>query len=369
LFPWVPEAESLFQWVEAEFERQYWWIDLVVRDLEKSHDWKPAYVGDLAYEWEKASTALTKSDGDDFQHLVEVDTMILGKLIKAGSVQPFTIPDRSFLPFSLNSVSVGGTAYGVPHWACGYFIASSIDEIKGATDLSSLLTIIAERGTNKVDIAGDMDGSWDSVMVYLDAYSDQHPNSALDNAVKHATLDQSVAAALGKIGRACTKDSKNFCGEDASEIFASAESDSLFGYSERLHDVAKAGRDLSKLRIVSAPLGSQDRPVLFTDALVLSPKCQSDKCRQAAAAFARFYTSDWTYETVLLSLDKSGASPRYLLPGTSTAFDHGRVARDPIYQQLQEEINGAIPFPILGVPDARNSGKIRAEVKKAIGLE
>ena len=116
LFPWVPEAESLFQWVEAEFERQYWWIDLVVRDLEKSHDWKPAYVGDLAYEWGKTSTALTNSDGDDFQHLVEVDTMILGKLIKAGSIQPFTIPDRSFLPFSSNSVNVGGTAYGVPHW-------------------------------------------------------------------------------------------------------------------------------------------------------------------------------------------------------------------------------------------------------------
>jgi thiamine pyridinylase len=116
-------------------------------------------------------------------------------------------------------------------------------------------------------------------------------------------------------------------------------------------------------------LGSRDEPVLFTDALVLSPKCQSDKCKQAAAAFARFYTSDLTYETVLLGLDKSGAAPRYLLPGTSTAFNYGKVANDPIYQQLQKEIVGAIPFPILGVPDARNSGKIRAEVKKALGLE
>ena len=85
LYPWVPQAESLVQWIETDFESKNGDLDLVVRPVEKSHDWKPEYVGDLAYEVDKTVAALT-TDGADFQHLVEVDTMILGALVERDAV-------------------------------------------------------------------------------------------------------------------------------------------------------------------------------------------------------------------------------------------------------------------------------------------
>lgn len=372
LFPWVPGDTSYVKWIEEEFERSNPTIDLVVRDLAKSHDWKPnEYVGDLSYEWEKTSQALTDTNSPDFQHVVEVDTMILGELVKRKAVLPFTIPDPGFLRFTRQAVRVDDTTYGVPHWTCGYFFMSTLPQIKTASSLDQLLRTLSAAGrAESVDVAGDMDGSWDSVMLYLDAYVDAHPSASASEATTHSKLDKDVEANLTKVGRACTHEGKNHCGGNAAEAFAAGRVDALFGYSERLHDAARKGTDPDNVTIVPATLGQTNRLLLFTDALVLSPQCSSAECKDAAAKFAAFYTDARVYETVLLSRDgDQDAKPRYLLPATQAAFERPDVQADPIYNQLQGYVGGADAYPNEGVPAAKQSGVLRGLVANALGIK
>ncbi|WP_437813772.1 extracellular solute-binding protein [Sorangium sp. So ce1078] len=372
LFPWVPGDTSYVKWIEQEFERSNPTIDLVVRDLAKSHDWKPSeYVGDLSYEWEKTSQALTDTTSPDFQHVVEVDTMILGELVKRNAVLPLTIPDPGFLRFTRQAVRVNGTTYGVPHWTCGHFFMSNLPQIKTASSLDQVLRTLTTSGrAESVDVAGDMDGSWDSVMLYLDAYVDAHPTASAAEATTHSKLDKDVEANLTKVGRACTHEGKNHCGGNAAEAFAAGRVDTLFGYSEQLHDAVREGADPDNVTIVPATLGQTNRLLLFTDALVLSPQCSSAECQDAAAKFATFYTDARVYETVLLSRDgDQHAKPRYLLPATQAAFERPDVQADPIYSQLQRYVDGADAYPNEGVPAAKQSGVLRRLVANALGIE
>ncbi|WP_437687867.1 extracellular solute-binding protein [Sorangium sp. So ce176] len=372
LFPWIPGDTSYVRWIEEEFERSNPTVDLVVRDPAKSHDWKPnEYVGDLSYEWEKTGQALTDASSPDFQHLVEVDTMILGELVKRKAVLPFTIPDPGFLEFTRRAVQVDGTTYGVPHWTCGHFFMSNLPQIKAASSLDQLLRTLATAGrAESVDVAGDMDGSWESVMLYLDAYVDAHPTASASEATTHARLDRDVEANLMKVGRACTHEGKNHCADDAAEAFAAGRVDALFGYSERLNEAARKGTDPDKVTIVPAALGQTDRLLLFTDALVLSPRCSAAECKDAAARFATFYTDARVYETVLLSRDGGqDAKPRYLLPATRAAFERPDVQADPIYNQLQGYVGGADGYPNQGVPAAKQSGVLRGLVANALGIK
>jgi thiamine pyridinylase len=368
LFPWIPAPESLFAWLEADFERAHPDIDLIVRDVKKSHDWEPEYVADLSYEYEKTAQAL-RDEGADAQDLVEIDTMILGRLKAAGAIAPFEVAEREYLPFARRAVALDGAIYGVPHWTCGYFVISEDPGIRQARDNASLLAMLAARQNDDIDVVGDLDGSWDAVMIYLDALHDTEPRRDLAAALAEDTLAPAVAEALEAIGAACTRDGVNACGSDGVNTFARGEADALIGYSERLNPIlGHAERRVGELSIASAPLGGGDHPVLFTDALVASPRC-TDRCRDAARAFAAYYNSDEVFETALLARDVgSAAVPRYLLPATASAFEIDAVAADRLYGQLRDEIEGAVPYPTDGVPQARERGNIRAQVKQALGI-
>lgn len=368
LYPWVPAAESLVEWIETDFESKNPDIDLVVRPLER------AWVDDvdLAYDYDKTASALTDV-GPDSQHLVEVDTVILDKLINAGAVQPFEIGDgASFLPAALEAVTWGGSVYGVPHWTCGYFVISRLEEVRQAGTLTELLSALQTEGTNAVDLVGDLDGSWDSIVVYLDAFGDTYPGEDLMEALAVEEPDSSVRDGLARVGQACTAAGTNYCGgDDHVETFVRGDADALIGYSERLHPILEGGGGIDgNLYVASATLGPGDQPLLFTDALVLSPNCSTERCRDAASAFAAYYVSDEVFEVVLMSLDSGdSAIPRYLLPSTTSAFDYGRVAADPLYRQLRQEVEGAVSTPNRGVPEARDVGVIRTTLRQALGLE
>ncbi|WP_428267505.1 hypothetical protein [Haliangium sp.] len=368
LYPWVPEADSLASWIEQDFETQHPEIDLVVRTMERSYDWLPGYVSDLAYEIDQTVAALTQ-EGDDSQDLIEVDTMILGALIERNAVAPFALSEPSFLPSAQEAVSQDGETWGVPHWTCGYFVISEDAGVREANDLTALLDRLADAGTERADIVGDIDGSWDAVMVYLDAFIDSYGDGDVQAALAAETLDPMVDSALRALGTSCAQDGEAMCGSDGVEKFATGGADALIGYSERLHPIlATEGRTVANLHIASAPLGSGSHPMLFTDALVLSPRCSSERCQEAARAFASYYVSDRVFEVVLMGLDTDTSVARYLLPSTTTAFDTDAVAADPYYRQLEEEIQGARAYPTSGVPEARERGAIQAQVKTALGL-
>ena len=367
LYPWVPAAESLVEWIEADFESKNPDVDLVVRPLERT------YVDDvdLAYDYDETAAALT-DDGPDSQHLVEVDTVILDKLINAGAVQPFEIGGGvSFLPAALEAVTWGGSVYGVPHWTCGYFVISRLEEVREAGTLTELLSALETEGTNAVDLVGDLDGSWDSIVVYLDAFRDTYPEESMMDALAVEELDSSVRDGLARVGQACSAEGTNYCGDDYVETFVRDDADALIGYSERLHPILEGGGGADgNLNVASATLGRGDQPLLFTDALVLSRNCSTERCRDAASAFAAYYVSDEVFEVVLMSLDLGdSATPRYLLPSTTSAFDFGRVGADPLYRQLRQEVEGAASTPNRGVPEARDVGVIRTKLRQALGLE
>ena len=367
LYPWVPDAQSFMAWIESDFEAQHPDIDLVVRPLARANEEE---FGDLAYDFEKTQSALT-SDGADSQHLVEIDTMILGQLIEANAIRAFEVePGVSFLPAAIEAVTWEDAVYGVPHWMCGYFVISGLEDVRRSQGLSELLGVLGAAGTSDVDLAGDLDGSWDSIMVYLDAFRDTYPSGNAVEALRQEELDASVREGLERLGTACSAGGRNYCGDDHVGTFARGEADALIGYSERLHPILEANDGARNgLHVASATLGEGDRPMLFTDALVLARTCDTQRCHDAAAAFAAYYVSDEVFEVVLMSEDSGpSAPPRYLLPSTTSALDVGRVGADRLYRQLREEIEGARAYPNHGVPEARDAGVIRAELRRALGL-
>ncbi len=362
LYPWIPNADSLFRWIEADFESKHPDIDLVIWPLEK------LYVADLSYEVDKTVSSLTEN-GQNTQHIIEIDTIILGVLVEHNAVLEFALSEPDFLPAATEAVTFNNRVYGVPHWTCGYFVISEDESIRAVNNIDALLKTLRASKSDIPDVVGDLDGSWDSVMLYLDAYHDTYPSRNLVNVVYQQKLDFEVLNSFKMLAQACSFGEQNYCGSDGVEHFATGNADALIGYSERLNAIlAHPKRKVANLHIASAPLGAGDNPTLFTDALVMSPKCNSRRCKNAATAFASYYVSNEVFEVALMGLDAPKAQPRYLLPSTTTAFEFGKVGRDPLYQELKEEIVGAKSFPNQGVPQAREIGVIRSKVKQAVGL-
>lgn len=369
LYPWIPEPDSFIAWIESDFEAKNPDIDLVVRPLVKSYDWEPGYVADLAYEPDRAAAALTDEASDDFQHLVELDTVTLGAVAQSGAMAPFNVKGADFLPAASEAVRWDGRRFGVPHWTCGYFVISESPAVRQAGDVGELVATLASAGTERVDLAGDLDGSWDSISIYLDALNDTYPNVDMQGALSQPAIDATVAGYFQSLCPACTKDGVNHCADDAVDLFATGGADALIGFSERLNPIlSHPARAVGELHVASATLGGGDRPTAFVDALVMSSKCTSARCRKAARRFATYYVSDETFEVALMALDTQGGVPRYLLPSTKSALEYGQVGRDRLYAQLKHEIRRARSFPNRGIPEAREAGVIRQQLQAALGL-
>jgi thiamine pyridinylase len=361
LYPWIPEPRSFVAWIESDFESQNPDIDLVVRPLSKS------YAIDLAYDTDKAVAALTDSNDPDFQDLIEIDTLTLGTLGAQGAIAPFDISGMSFLPAASEAVTWNAQRFGVPHWTCGYFVISEDQAIKHTNSVNELISTLEQQGTDRVNLAGDLDGSWDSVAVYLDAFRDTYPGGDMQDALQQPEIDPVVAQQFRALRSACTKDGTNYCAGDAVDLFATGGADALVGYSERLNPIlSHRARAVGDLHITSATLGGGDQPTAFVDALVKSPLCSSEQCRSAAQRFAAYYVSDEVFEVSLMALDSQSGVPRYLLPSTISSLEFGQVAQDRLYSELKLAIGGSRAYPNAGVPEAREAGVIRQQLKAAL---
>jgi thiamine pyridinylase len=174
-----------------------------------------------------------------------------------------------------------------------------------------------------------------------------------------------VVGSLRAFARACESGGANPCIDGTynqyenfdlpAQRFAAGEVDATFGYSERIHTVLKTMPDPAALRISSAPLGEGSRPVLFSDAYVLSAKC-TGACAEAALVYAGYMTRARTFEWILMSEDApaAGRIPRYLLPASLDAYQAPSVKQDPYYPALDAATRDAQPLPnsgLLGVKD------------------
>jgi thiamine pyridinylase len=314
LYPWVPDPEPMARWIKADFEAAHPQVELRMRPPERSRrsTSNPEYVADLAYDVEAAVAALT-GDGPDAQDVVEVDTSILPALVRCGAVAPFPAVPGEFLAFAADAVRCEGVRYGVPHWACGSFV---IFPAAAAVDPAEALR------------------------AYLEG-------RVVPREERTATV---VTAAAGS-----SSDAEWYpYALEGVQRFARGGADALVGYSEQLNAVFRTdGRVVGDLAVAAAP-ESGEGPRLFTDALVMSPRCTAPAYLEAVRRFAAYCISDRVYETLMMSRDVGApAAPRYLLPCTASAFGHGSVAGDRLYQQLRGAVVGTSPSPGERTPRAR----------------
>jgi thiamine pyridinylase len=129
-----------------------------VRPLAKSFG-----LADLAYEPDRTAAALTDESNPDFQHLVELDTLILGALAQRGAIAPFAVENVRFLPAAADAITWNNQTVGVPHWTCGYFVISEDPNVRAATNVFDLVSILRAESTPRVDLAGDLANPWDAI--------------------------------------------------------------------------------------------------------------------------------------------------------------------------------------------------------------
>jgi thiamine pyridinylase len=357
LFPWIPDAanddfESIRKRLEERFEQQNPTIDLTLR-LEE--------YDDSYYEPAKLAGWLASKQYD----LVEIDTVILGDLVAAEVVEPWSSQNASdFFPAAVQASVVRDEDgkeewWGVPHLLCGYFLVSKSSEVDGATTLAELTSAIGKLGK---PVLGNFDSSWDLPSLYLDSRVDNGLDPAeVAKAIK-PPLHEGSAESLRSFASLCEAEGSNHCTDgtysdnwdDPVKKFVSGEASAFWGYSERLHltvqELRKARLSEDDLHVNTVPLGGKATPLLFTDAFVRRAGCAQDAaCDQAVEAFIRYINSEEAVAEVLLSRDAEAMGlvpvPRYLLPAKRSAFEIDGIKEDRLYGELKPFAEGGFALP------------------------
>jgi thiamine pyridinylase len=364
VYPYIPngpdDAEArLATRLEADFEDEHPEVDV---EVNLSWDTDP-------YDYDSLERWLTSSDPSETMHVVEVDALILGDLVERGLVAewPALPHDDDWDPAARDAVTVDGQIYGVPHWLCGHLVISRDPAIAAAGTAPALLDALAAGGPDVAGVSGTYLGSWNSISLYTDAWADTH--GAEDLAASYAgPLEADVVADMRAIAQTCESDGANPClGEEFDEdfdaparAFVEGEYQATFGYSERLHYIVNAGVEPTDLHLGSISFGDGSTPVLFADAFVVRKDCTGE-CWEAARAFVEHATAVDTFRWMLMSEDSPGDAPRYLIPARPGAFADEVVAADPLYQQIQDAVQGGVAFPNRGFPVADEPRRQRAE--------
>lgn len=363
LFPWVPDVandgfESLRKRIEVGFEQAHPDIDVELRMNE----------GDESY-YEPALVAgwLASSRYD----LVEIDTIILGDLIGAEVIEPWShVPERSYTRAakegSTTTKEGSTTWWGVPHLNCGYFLVTRAKAIDEASNIDALVAAI---GKTDKPVFGNFVGSWDLPSLYLDARVDNGLDPAtffadpakVPSAVK-PPLDEPSVKALERLAGTCKVGKANPCTDGTFaadwdgpvERFVAGDASGFWGYSERLHlavSLLSAKKlPVDDLRVSTLALGSSATPLLFTDAFVRRAGCSEEPaCNAAANAWADYITTDAVLVELLTAKDAGeGAVPRYLLPATTSVLGVEPLKSDRLFQELLPFADSGRAFPPTG---------------------
>jgi thiamine pyridinylase len=311
---------------------------------------------------------------------MEIDTQLLGDLVLAGVITPFSPAGTDNLfDVGMRAVTFEGQVYGVPHLLCGHFLFARDPSLLEGQGQSGLLQKLASDGDDGVDLVGDFEGSWTLPSLYLDAWMDRNPGGDPAKAFKDALTqpDPSVVADLASMIKLCGPLDRNVCFSgkfnslpskmDGAEVliapFAISHANTYVGYSESLHYIRRFPRN-ENVAVRSAPLGDGDNPILFTDAFVVGKNCGAD-CQSAAAKFVAFMNSDATMAYLLLGKDiKNNTVPRYLLPATKSAFSIPEIAQDQTYTRFKTDIVRAVAYPNSGIEANRKA--VRKKITCAI---
>ena len=205
------------------------------------------------------STYLT--DDRDAYDVIEVDTKILGELVKTGCLQAledhFTVTEDDFTSSAVHSVhyppNLKSHLYGVPTLICAKFLMEFAD-----VDHSPQIPLLkdwASFGQLK-DTLDQAEGSGHSLLLKRDFYPPRISGNSMGVSIdEHGTGRGSV----------CT---------DTDGKVAESKLILIYAYSERMGEVlqmaAKKKKHKKTLCIVSPPLDDSNKLLTYTDALVVN---------------------------------------------------------------------------------------------------
>jgi thiamine pyridinylase len=376
LYPYIPDAagdhfNALSRRIEAEFEAAHPEIDLVVN---------PPCFEDDVYDPQAISKGLSREPSECGYDLAEIDTFLLGEVVAAGAIRPWDeLPSGiTWHPAAVAASTVEGKLFGVPHWACGFFVFSRDEAVGKARSASALLQALKDAPSPAPNMAVNLLGSWDLPAIYLDAWADTNGVAGVASALASEAYDAAVVQSLRQLALECEENAKNPCTDGTYDLpenfdlpaqrFAAGEVDATIGFSERLHTILKSLRDpgvASAISIVTAPLGEGNHPLLFTDSFVVSKRCVKD-CAEAAAAFVDYMSAPSTYEWILMSEDaaENGRVPRYLMPPSLDVYAAPKLASDPYYAAIKADTQAGVSFPNGGLFAKKDT--MRDDIVKAI---
>jgi hypothetical protein len=351
LYAAIPDAgndnfAAMLARMEAEYEELMPWVDL---ELTMS-------MSVNIYNQRDLYNIFTELGG--FQ-VVEIDTLGLGYLVENDLIVPPTdFRWDGYLKNALNAVTVNGGFWAMPSRICSVFLYGFSDLIWQAYTLADMQNIFEQldpSGTIR-KLIGEFFGVTSLNANYTTFYVEQYGYESASKSFEPA-VDQQVVDNMATVFSDCSFYGYNPCFSDyykeesqTAIEFARGGSVGYMGYSEATYWLLKYKLpEVSNYYIVPFPTGPLKAPLIYTDALAMSKlNCSSYTCRQAAYAFALYYSSDYTQTWIALSEDAPGEPWRYLLSARSTFYDQPVIAGDFYYQQFFPITYQGLPFPNTG---------------------
>ena len=309
IFPYIPDVandklEGLKRFIVDEFKKQTGEQVEIFTDADPYNlkYFRSKYLG----------------DGPDAYDVMEVDTILLGEIVKTGNLQPlddhFTVTEEEYAPSAVHSVTSSSRLYGVPTLQCASFLMELVDKdhhpttplLKDWSSFDQLKKVLdqAEDQGHKILLAGDFRGSWGLPMLYLDGYVDDHDGKgALEGT--DGPLDGDLIKDIGEFIDFGKQQSGKNPGSDGTfhdhhDKLVHEAVDSkhilMYAYSENmgetLQKAIKKDRQKHTLAIVSPPLGDSNHLLTYTDAAVVNKHRFADTKKAAVITkFVKFYTS------------------------------------------------------------------------------
>jgi len=319
------------------------------------------------------------ADGKDSYDVMEVETVLLGELVRSGHLQPledyFAVAEDIYASSAVLSVSYSPLLkdhlYAVPTLQCASFLmeladvdytpkslllhdCKSFDQLKDALDR-------ADEKSCRIILASDFQREED-LKFYLDLYVDKHgKGSVCDdisgpvNGPKEVVWEESTDSGQLESTPNSADTVEQF--RDQQDLLMREVSESqhvlMYAYSESigeaLQKAAEVKRHKHTLRIIFPPLDDRNSSLIYTDAVVVNKSKFADPQRaKSIIKFVEFYTS-LSFRTKFAfgrDLPQSVMYPRYVLPALNAFFTKTAAAEDECYQEFHTALKHSVPIPI-----------------------
>ena len=246
--------------------------------------------------------------------MLEID--MATKEMLEGKMKKVDIKPELFLKPTVDAVKLNNEYIGYPTLACGNFIIEVKHSGEKTVDLDDENYQKFKQSAEKAEdvmvgkqpqqharlLGGKLDDSegWYLPFIYLDGVIDLIATDNLEEEIQKVidgNPNQIVIARLRKFATLFEDESGKYVEESSKEIIedvVQGEAAYFFGFSEKLSEILKmSGGEVKAFGTLSAPIGSQNKVLVFTDGLVINNSQYEESTqekKEAIQKFADFFT-------------------------------------------------------------------------------